>query len=397
MSSAAGAAAAGIGALPPMDVAGRLDRLRRALAAPRPTATGAAATATGAAATAGDPPAALMVTDLANVRYLTGFTGSAGILLVLPDEAVLVTDGRYQLQAPQQLRSSGAPARVEIIPAARQRELITALVTHPRLPTLALEAHHVSWGRQRQLAEWLPGVELVPATGLVEDLRAVKDPGEVARIALAADIADRALATVRPLLEQAPTEEELALALDTEMRRQGAAAPAFETICASGPNAAKPHHRPSSRRIQPQETVVVDFGATVDGYRSDMTRTLCVGGLAHPDLRRALEVVTASQAAGVDAVRAGARCQAVDGACREVIAGAGWADLFVHGTGHGVGLDIHEAPSVSATSADTLAPGHVVTVEPGVYLPGVGGVRVEDTLAVTGDGSLILTRYPKDV
>jgi Xaa-Pro aminopeptidase len=364
-----------------MDVAGRLGRLRQAL-------------------TAGEPPAGapvLLVTSLANVRYLTGFTGSAGILLVLPDEVVLVTDGRYQLQAPQELGASGAPARVEVTPAARQRELIISILSPVRPSAVALEAEHVSWARQRRLADWLPGVELVPTVGLVEGLRAVKDAGEVARIELAADIADRSLATVRPLLEDEPSEEEFTLALDTEMRRQGATAPAFETICASGPNAAKPHHRPSRRRIGREETVVIDFGASVDGYRSDMTRTVSVGELTHPDLRRALELVTASQAAGAAAVRAGAACREVDRACREVIAAAGWGDLFVHGTGHGVGLDIHEAPSVSATSTDTLAPGHVVTVEPGVYLPGVGGVRIEDTLAVTVDGSRILTRYPKDL
>jgi Xaa-Pro aminopeptidase len=158
-----------------------------------------------------------------------------------------------------------------------------------------------------------------------------------------------------------------------------------------------PHHRPEPRPIEPGETVVIDFGATVDGYRSDMTRTVWVGDLEHPDLRRAVAVVGESQAAGVAAVAAGRECTQVDGACRQVIDAAGWGERFVHGTGHGVGLEIHEAPSVASTSTDTLASGHVVTVEPGVYLPGLGGVRIEDTVAVTDAGCDTLTRYPKDL
>jgi Xaa-Pro aminopeptidase len=233
--------------------------------------------------------------------------------------------------------------------------------------------------------------------GLVEALRRVKDPGEVDRIAAAAAIADAALAAVRPLLAQGCTEQEFSLALDTEMRRGGAQGPSFETICAAGPNAAKPHHRPSNRTIHAGEPVVVDFGAVVDGYCSDMTRTVWVGDLVDPVLRRVVEVVHASQAAGVAAAAAGVTCRAVDRACREVVKEAGWGEYFVHGTGHGVGLDVHEAPAVSATSPDTLAAGHVVTVEPGVYLPGLGGVRIEDTLVVTERGSRTLTSTPKEL
>jgi Xaa-Pro aminopeptidase len=367
-------------ALPDMDVAGRLTRLRAALEAD-----------------AGAGGGALLVTGLVNVRYLTGFTGSAGMLAVLPGDAVLVTDGRYEVQGAQQLGAAGVAVRLEVAPAVRQRDVLAGLMGRAGVSRVALEAAHVTWSEMRRLAEGLPGVELVASEGLVEALRQVKDAGELARMERAAGIADRALAAVRPLLHESPTEAELALALDTEMRRLGADGPAFETICASGANGAKPHHRPSSRVIEAGDAVVLDFGAAVDGYRSDMTRTLAVGEVARGDLRRALEVVTRSQAAGVAAVRSGVATKAVDDACRRVIAGEGWGDRFVHGTGHGVGLDIHEAPSVAATSTDTLAAGHVVTVEPGVYLPGVGGVRVEDTLAVTGGGCVPLTRYPKDL
>jgi Xaa-Pro aminopeptidase len=225
----------------------------------------------------------------------------------------------------------------------------------------------------------------------------VKDAGEVERMAAAAAAADAALALVRSRLADHLTEEEFAIELDFEMRRQGASGPSFETIVASGPNGAKPHHRPSDRRIQAGELIVLDFGAIVDGYCSDMTRTLCVGEPSSDTARRMVEVVADSQRAGVAAVRAGAEAKAVDEACRSLIADAGWADAFLHSTGHGVGLEIHEAPRVASTSPDTLVAGQVVTVEPGVYLPDVGGVRIEDTVVVTDDGCRVLTNAPKEL
>jgi len=219
----------------------------------------------------------------------------------------------------------------------------------------------------------------------------------VARIEAACAIADAALAEVAPMLEDGPTEQAFALALDTEMRRQGADDISFDTIVAAGPNGSRPHHSPSDRGIERGDLVVIDFGALVDGYHSDMTRTIAVGGPAALDetQTRMLEVVRASQAAGVAAVAAGVSTKEVDAACRSVIAEAGWGDAFVHGTGHGVGLDIHEEPRVSTVTDAMLAPGHVVTVEPGVYLPGHGGVRIEDTVVVTRSGCRTLTRAPK--
>jgi Xaa-Pro aminopeptidase len=237
----------------------------------------------------------------------------------------------------------------------------------------------------------------VPVTGAVEELRRTKDEGELARMEEAARIADEALAQLRPTLLALPTEEEFGLELDFAMRRLGAAEVSFETIVASGPNGAKPHARPSERRIQPGELVVVDFGALVDGYHSDMTRTVCVGPPNSPLREKMVATVTEAQAAGVAAVKAGVDARAVDRACREVIAEAGWADAFVHGTGHGVGLDIHEFPMINATATATLDAGYVVTVEPGVYLPEEGGVRIEDSVVVTNQGSRRLTNAPKDL
>jgi Xaa-Pro aminopeptidase len=361
-----------------MEVAGRLGRLRHALAA-----TG--------------NPEALLVSSLTNIRYLTGFTGSAGLLFVLPSDAVLLTDGRYEIQAQEQLEASAVAARVMISSAAAQAGSASEIVAGGELRVLGLEAAHVTWAQQRSYAEkWFAGVDLIPTVGVVEQLRRVKDAGEVDRLAEAARIADRALARVRGRLAAAPTEVEFATALDFEMRELGATSPSFPTIVASGPNAAKPHHQPGARRIGPTDAVVIDFGALYDGYCSDMTRTVWVEGVSDPGVRRAIEVVLAAQAAGVAAVRPGVACTEIDRACRSVIEEAGLAERFVHGTGHGVGLNIHEAPSVSPVSTDTLSAGHVVTVEPGVYLPGAGGVRIEDTVVVTADGCRPITSTPKD-
>ncbi|HEY3810471.1 MAG TPA: aminopeptidase P family protein [Acidimicrobiales bacterium] len=362
-----------------MEVSARAGRLRQALTADE------------------SAPDALLITSLTNLRYLTGFTGSAGMLFVLPEEAVLLTDGRYATQASEQLAATGVDARVEVAKGPDQPERAGQIVASSPVARLGLEAAHVSWARQRSMAaDWFPDLDLVPTVGLVEALREIKDAGELARLADAARIADAALEQVRPQLAAGLTEAAFGRALDFEMRRLGASGPSFETIVASGPNAAMPHHRPGARLIQPGEPVVLDFGARVDGYCSDMTRTVWVGALADAELRRAVGVVLASQAAGVAAVGPGVACAEVDKVCREVIAEAGWGDLFVHGTGHGVGLDIHEAPAVAATSTDTLEVGQVVTVEPGVYLPGLGGVRIEDTVVVTDDGCRRLTSTPKD-
>jgi len=366
--------------LPPMDVARRMRSLRDALVEGEQSCE------------------ALLVTKLVNIRYLTGFTGSAALLVVLSDRAVLVTDGRYRDQAADEIAAAGAEVDVAIgVTADEQSELVAGAA--PGVRRLGLEAQSVSWAQQRTMSDaWFaPSTELVATTGLVEAIRAVKDDGEVARIEAAATIATAALVATLPLLAEGPTEDAVGLALDTAMRRLGAERTSFETIVGSGPNGAKPHHRAagSERRIGDGDLVVFDFGALVDGYCSDMTRTFCLSDPT-PTQRQMLDVVRASQAAGIAAVRPGVTGAAVDAACRSVIGDAGWADAFSHGTGHGVGLEIHEDPRVTGTATATLAPGHVVTVEPGVYLPEHGGVRVEDTLVVTADGCRPLTHAPKE-
>jgi Xaa-Pro aminopeptidase len=361
-----------------MSVRGRLRRLR-----PRLAEAGADA---------------LLVTELANVRYLTGFTGSAGVLFVGADQAVLVTDGRYRTQAAEQLSASGAAAEAALVVGggADQRQALVAAVCGSGVTRLGLEADAVSWGAQRRWASDLAGVELVPTSGVVEGLRLVKDEDELERMAGAAELADGALCQVRSLVAAGTTETELALALDSAMRRLGAEDRAFETIVASGPNSAKPHARPGARRLEPGDPVVVDFGAVCDGYRSDMTRTFFVGRPPSGELARVYEVVAAAQAAGLAALGPGVAAGEVDRACRELVTEAGYGAAFEHGTGHGVGLYVHEAPAVCQGATAILQPGVVVTVEPGVYLAGRGGVRIEDTVVVTDDGWRPLTRFPKE-
>jgi Xaa-Pro aminopeptidase len=365
--------------LPPLRTAGRIPRLRQLLAA--------------------DLLDCLLVTALANVRYLTGFTGSAAILLVTADSATLATDGRYRTQAAEQLASAGLADSTELVVGAAQlqRDAIVSAVSAVSASRVGLEADHIPWAAELRWAEQLEPCEPVATTGLVESLRMLKDDGEVARIGAAAAIADAALAEVVPMLHDASrTESEVALALDVAMRRLGAEDRAFETIVASGPNSAKPHARPGDRVISEGDPVVVDFGAVVDGYRSDMTRTFFAGGRPSARMAEVYESVLASQAAGVLAVEPGVTGGFVDEVCRNRLAADGLGDAFEHGTGHGVGLDIHEAPSVGRGSTGILQPGAVVTVEPGAYLAGIGGVRIEDTLVVTPQGSRTLTFFSKD-
>jgi Xaa-Pro aminopeptidase len=366
-------------ALSALDLRGRLGRLRALLATAAPDQQSVDA---------------LLVTTPANIRWLTGFTGSAGLLLVTGERAVLTTDGRYRAQSSEQLAAAGVDAEVAITIGGLQVQRQALVDTTDGLAAVGLEADNVTWSAQRSWAELFTGAELAPTRGVVEGLRVVKDAGEVARMERAASIADDALGSVLPLLAAAGssrgtgelTESRFAAALDHAMRQGGAEESAFETIVASGENSAKPHHRPGHRVIQAGDPGVIDFGAT-----------FCVGGLPTGELATVFEVVAASQRLGVDSVRPGVSAGDVDQACREAIAESGWAEYFEHGTGHGVGLDIHEQPSVGPGSTAILVPGTVVTVEPGVYLPRTGGVRIEDTLVVTEDGSRSLTQFPKEV
>ena len=340
---------------------------------------------------------ALLVTTLVNVRYLTGFSGSAGELLLTrdADRDVFVTDGRYDSQSAAQVPD------VQRLIVPPPTWLADALRADERL---GLEAHTVPWGRVRSVERQVGGA-VVPAPRLVEQLRIVKDADEVASLAAACAAGDAAWAGIGEWLRPGMTEREAALRLNSAMIEAGAQWRAFDMIFASGPNSAVPHHRPTQRVLQAGDLIKVDFGGIVDGYHSDMTRMATLGELTG-QLAEVFEVVRRSQQAGLDAAVAGGTTGAVDAACRAVIDDAGYAGTFIHGTGHGVGLEIHEdpflrpetaRPEASASPSVTLQPGMTVTVEPGVYLPGVGGVRIEDSVVITPSGPDVLTRSSKDL
>jgi Xaa-Pro aminopeptidase len=342
---------------------------------------------------------ALLVTDLVNVRYLSGFTGSNAALLVTADGergTRLATDGRYTTQA---------AAEVPDVPVLIERACARALVADAGaagIRRLGFESGHLTVDAHAALLEVVSadngGLELRRAPGLVQQLRAVKDEAEIDALRTACAAADAALADLIAAggLRPGRTEREVAADLEQRMRQHGADAPAFDTIIAAGANSAIPHHRPTDAVLASGDFVKMDFGALRAGYHSDMTRTVVLGRPA--DWQRELYALVAeAQAAGRAALGVGVEVASVDAAAREVITEAGRGAEFSHGLGHGVGLEIHEAPALSATGAGTLASGMAVTVEPGVYLAGRGGVRIEDTLVVRPDGAELLTLTGKEL
>ena len=340
---------------------------------------------------------AMVVSSSENIRYLTGFTGSAGVLICRLDDSVLVTDGRYVEQALAQIRDSGAEVR--IVEARTAAATLEAVALELRLNAKCVcEASDLSIETHARYVAAL-NTELLPASGVVEELRRTKSDAEIERMAFAAETADKALADVQGLLVRSMsepiTERDVRDELEYRMRRHGADGPSYETIVATGNNAAKPHHRPTEQLLREGDSVVIDVGGLVDGYHSDMTRTYLLGAV-DPVLQTMFDVVSESQSQGVAAVRAGVLPSEIDRICRTWITEAGFGPEFVHGTGHGVGLQIHESPWLRAQSNEPLREGEVVTVEPGVYRVGLGGVRIEDLLLVRAAGSTTLTHTPKD-
>jgi Xaa-Pro aminopeptidase len=337
----------------------------------------------------------LLVTDPRNVRYLSGFTGSNGQVLIgpTPEADLLVTDARYDQRA--EVESPGLPRTLDRDPFAAVLPLVAAAGAR-----LLVEDHELSWSvalaaTDRAAAQ---GVEVIGAGRLVEGLRLVKEPSEVHRIAAACDITQRALAWLfDEVVTIGRSERELAIQLERRFVDTGADGVAFPSIVASGPNSAIPHHEPTDRPLQAGDLLTIDCGALVDGYHADHTRTVAIGHL-DDRLTEVHQAVVRPRRRRAGAVGAGVDAGAVDAAARSVIEEAGYGEAFVHGTGHGVGLAVHEDPTVGQGATATLLPGIVLTVEPGVYLPGLGGVRIEDTLVVTADGpARALTDTPREL
>ncbi|HET9723600.1 MAG TPA: Xaa-Pro peptidase family protein [Actinomycetota bacterium] len=338
---------------------------------------------------------ALVVVRLPNVRYMTGFTGSNGQLVLGRSASVFLTDGRYDEQSSREV----GDLERRIYLDERSGHLARAL-GDLGARRVGFEREGLTYGEWERLAGAAGGVELVPTASAVEDLRRVKDAEEVALVVRAQAAADAAFREVvlGGGVREGMTERALARALELAMQDAGADDKGFETIAAFGENAAEPHHEPTERALRRGDVLKLDFGASAGGYHSDMTRTVSFG--QPPErVREIREVVAAAQRAGIDAVRPGAPLRSVDRAARAVVEEAELGDRFPHGLGHGVGLEIHEVPFLRPDSpeGDVLPEGAIVTIEPGVYIPGMGGVRIEDMVEVTSDGGRVLAGSPREL
>ncbi|MGQ9807299.1 MAG: M24 family metallopeptidase [Armatimonadota bacterium] len=334
---------------------------------------------------------AFVVLDLLNVRWLSGFTGSSGACVVTSGEEILFTDGRYRIQAGEEC--PGWELRISNEPLAAQ---IGGFLARCGPVRAGFESDVMTCEQLEQLSKAAPEAVLDGRKGFVSEMRAVKDAQEVERIRRAATVTDEAFRRILPHIRPGITERDVALELTYALGKAGAERESFPGIVASGPRSALPHARPTDRRLGEGEPVLLDFGAAVDGYAADITRTLFIGKPA-AQLAEIYEIVLKAQGAALAAIRPGASGVEVDGVARRIITEAGYGDCFGHGLGHMLGLDVHDGPALSPRSAVILQEGMVVTVEPGIYIEGVGGVRIEDDVVVTADGCEILTRSPKDL
>ncbi|MBW7958582.1 MAG: Xaa-Pro peptidase family protein [Anaerolineae bacterium] len=331
----------------------------------------------------------VLITSAANRRWLSGFTGSAGRILVTRDKAVLATDSRYWEQAEQQ-----AP-EFDIFRMTERPNATADFLQAGGGVRFGFEARYVTVAELKGLRKE-KGFQWKALNTTLEPLRAIKSPDELAPIREAAQITDKTVNQVPRLARVGATEREVAWELEKFMRDSGADGLAFDIIVASGPNSALPHHHPGDRQLQAGDIIVVDLGAEVRGYRSDLTRTFYMGESAGEDFWDIFNTVHRAEVTAIEGIRSGVTGQAIDALARDIIKAAGHGDHFGHGTGHGVGLEIHESPRFSVMAGKDIIPaGAVMTVEPGIYLPGYGGVRIEDLVLVTDEGVELLSSAPK--
>lgn len=333
---------------------------------------------------------AILITNPINRRYITGFTGTAGVALVTQQDALFITDFRYIEQANEQAQTFTVVEHKQEI----EKEVSIQLKTH-QVSKLAFEKDHVSYGQYEQYKA-LFSVELIPKKGIIEDLRLIKSEDEIAILQQAAKIVDDAFTHIQSYIKPGVKELDIANELEFFMRREGATSSSFDTIVASGPRSALPHGVASNKTIENGELVTMDYGALYHGYCSDITRTVAVGHI-NQELISIYETVLEAQKRAVDQIKPGMTGKEADHIARQYITERGFGDKFGHSTGHGLGLEIHEEPRLSAKSDITLKPGMVVTVEPGIYIPNVGGCRIEDDIVITDSGNKRLTFAPKEL
>lgn len=334
---------------------------------------------------------ALFVTSAVNRRYLTGFTGSSGYVFITADRAVLMTDFRYTTQASDQAK------HMQVVEhAPKMTDTLKQLLSEAGLTRIGFEQEHVTYSTYAAYSEQLQGIELVPVGRLVEDLRMIKDAEELAVMREAAQLADTTFSHILGFIKPGVREKDLALEMEFFMRKHGATSSSFDTIVASGERSALPHGVASERVIQGNEFIKFDFGALYNGYCSDLTRTVFLGTPSdkHRDI---YNIVLEAQLNALAHIRPGMTGREADALARDIIKRHGYGDQFGHSTGHGVGMEIHEMPRLASSSDDVLTPGMTVTVEPGIYLPGFGGVRIEDDIVITDSGIEIITQSTKEL
>jgi Xaa-Pro aminopeptidase len=330
----------------------------------------------------------IVVTDMKNVRYLCGFSGSDGALVVTQEDGVFLTDGRYTIQAADE---------VDVFPVREYKNKIKAIasaICDFELKRVGIESHHMTLFFFENLGAALDGVELFPLKRNLAELRMIKDDEEIALLSRAVKIAEDALTEIIPLLTPDTREDDIAVELEYKMKGKGSSALPFPVIVASGDHGALAHAKPGRRQLKSGDLLIIDFGAAYGGYASDETVTFMIGK-EDPKSREVYEVVRGAQRQAISAVKPGVSVQEVDREAREYIAEHGFGEFFNHGTGHGVGLDVHELPVVSFSGEGELAAGMVITIEPGIYIAGWGGIRLEDMVLVTEKGSRLLTTLSK--
>lgn len=340
---------------------------------------------------------ALLVSTEKDIRYLTGFIGHDSLLLIHADGAAIISDARYD-EFLNPWRDAGAEALGKVVMGTRHRleETVRSLCEASRLKRLGVQAEHMTLLRKTKLSAALSGASLVETTGLVATLRMKKDAMEVATIRRAIGIQQDALAAVLDELELGMSETQFCAALEFEMKSRGASGPSFDAIIGAGANSSVPHHLTGQTTIR-EGVLLVDWGAAVDGYHADLTRTFGVGSMP-AKIREIYAIVLEAQLAAIDAIAPGKVCAEIDAVARKIISDAGYGEQFGHGLGHGLGMDTHEPPFFNSLQTDVvLEPGMVMTVEPGIYLPGVGGVRIEDDVLVAEGGAEVLSDWPKDI
>ncbi|CAI6062941.1 Aminopeptidase YpdF [Paenibacillus sp. JJ-100] len=340
-------------------------------------------------AMAGRELKAMLITNPINRRYMTGFTGSAGYVLITEQEAYLLTDFRYMAQASSQAQGFNVVEH-GVKPMDSVRDLLVAA----NINEVGFEQDSVTFGTHAAYAETLQSVKLKAVSGIVEQLRMFKDAEEIAVMQRAADLADATFSHVLQFVKPGMTEREVDLEMEFFMRKHGATSSSFDTIVASGERSAMPHGVASSKVIGQDELITFDFGALLDGYCSDLTRTIATGNPV-PELRKIYDIVLEAQLHTLENLKPGMTGREADALARDIIAGYGYGEQFGHSTGHGLGMEVHEAPRLSKLSDDVLKPGMVVTVEPGIYIDGLGGVRIEDDVVITETGIHILTKSDK--